>query len=417
MRGARRQSKWAPMKFAALGLSAPLLDALVELGHEDPTPVQAAAIPELLQGRDLWASARTGSGKTAAFVLPILERLRARAAVQALIVAPTRELAVQTAQAIARYGRHLDFPVETCVAVGGAPIEQQVQALVAGAQIVVATPGRLLDLLDQGVLSLTKLETLVLDEADRLLSLGFHDELAALQQRLPADLQRVLFSATFPPKVVALAELMLRDPVRINLDAGTTPGAESIEQRVIEVDESQRGRLLIHLLQAHAWQQLLVFVASRRAADDLALELSRAGFRAWALHGELGQDARTQTLADFKARRFRVLVATDLAARGLDIAELPAVLNFDLPRSAADYTHRIGRTGRAGETGVAVSFVSVHTAGHFRLIEKRHHMQLEREQIPGFEPRDLTPPVRDVNGGIKGKRKSKKDKLREEKRS
>lgn len=405
------------MKFAALGLSAPLLAALVELDYEQPTPVQAAAIPELLRGRDLWASAQTGSGKTAAFVLPILERLRATAAVQALIVAPTRELAVQTAQAIARYARHLDFPVETCVAVGGAPIEQQVQALAAGAQIVVATPGRLLDLLEQGVLRLTKLETLVLDEADRLLSLGFHDELTALQKRLPSELQRVLFSATFPPKVVALAELMLRDPIRLNLDAGTTPGAESIEQRVIEVDESQRGRLLIHLLQVHAWRQLLVFVASRRAADDVALELSRAGFRAWPLHGELGQDARTQTLADFKARRFQVLVATDLAARGLDVAELPAVLNFDLPRSAADYTHRIGRTGRAGETGVAVSFVSVHNAGHFRLIEKRHHVQLSREQVPGFEPRDLTPPVRDVHGGIKGKRKSKKDKLREAKRS
>ncbi|MET0285664.1 MAG: DEAD/DEAH box helicase [Polyangiales bacterium] len=402
------------MKFAALGLSAPLLETLDELGYEHATPVQEASIAPLLAGRDLWASARTGSGKTAAFVLPILERLRPDAVVQALIVVPTRELAVQIGQSIARYGRHLD--IATCVAVGGAPIERQLDALANGAQVVVATPGRLLDLRAQGALDFAALETLVLDEADRLLALGFHDELTTLQTQLPTELQRVLFSATFPPKVVALAELILRDPTRINLDSGAAPGADLIEQRVIEVDERARGRLLLHLLQVHAWQQLLVFVASRRAADELAHELSCAGFRAWPLHGELGQDARNQTLADFKARRFQVLVATDLAARGLDIAQLPAVLNFDLPRSAADYTHRIGRTGRAGAAGVAISFISANNAGHFRLIEKRHRLQLEREQVAGFEPRELTPPVRDVNGGIKGKRKSKKDKLREAKR-
>jgi ATP-dependent RNA helicase RhlE len=403
------------MKFASLGLSPSLLQALDELGYDDATPVQEAAIAPMLQGRDLWVSARTGSGKTAAFVLPILQRLRPSATVQALIVVPTRELAVQIGQAVARYARHLDFALEICVAVGGAPIERQLDALAAGAQVVVATPGRLLDLRAQGALHFADLQTLVLDEADRLLSLGFQEALTTLQAQLPTALQRVLFSATFPPKVVALAELMLREPLRINLDGGTTPDADTIAQRVIEVDESARGRLLIHLLKTHAWRQLLVFVASRRAADELALALSRAGFRAWPLHGELGQDARNQTLADFKAGRFQVLVATDLAARGIDIVQLPAVLNFDLPRSAADYTHRIGRTGRAGETGVAISFVSVHNAGHFRLIEKRHHIQLERERLPGFEPRAVTPPVRDVHGGIKGKRKSKKDKLREAK--
>jgi ATP-dependent RNA helicase RhlE len=402
------------MKFDALGLSAPLLRALAELGYEHATPVQAAAIPAALRGGDLWASARTGSGKTAAFVLPLLERLStcpAPGAVRALIVVPTRELAVQTGQAVARYGRHLPVPIETCVAVGGAPIERQLQALRDGAQLVVATPGRLLDLLEQHALSLSTLETLVLDEADRLLSLGFQDELTALLSQLPGDRQRILFSATFPPKVVALAEQLLREPMRINLDAGSAPTL--IEQRVIEVDEGQRGRLLQRLLQVHGWTQLLVFVASRRAAEQLALELSRAGFRAWPLHGELGQDARTQTLSDFKARRFQVLVATDLAARGLDVVQLPAVLNFDLPRSAADYTHRIGRTGRAGEPGLAVSFVSANSAAHFRLIEKRHQLQLERERVAGFEPHELTRPSLDAHGGIKGKRKSKKDKLRE----
>ena len=406
------------MQFASLGLSAPILRALAELGYEAPTPVQRAAIPAILRGRDLWASAQTGSGKTAAFVLPILERLSAArpavsGGVRALILVPTRELAVQTGQAIARYARHLPTPCQTCVAVGGLSIDRQLRALADGAALLVATPGRLLDLLENEALPLSTLQTLVLDEADRLLSLGFSEQLAALVALLPRDSQRVLFSATFPPKVVALAERLLHDPVRINLDAGATPAADVIQQRAIEVDPGQRTALLRHLLAVHAWPQLLVFVASRLAADELALTLSRAGVQAWPLHGELGQDARTQTLTDFKAGRFQVLVATDLAARGLDIAQLPAVLNFDLPRSAADYTHRIGRTGRAGETGVAVSFVSASTAAHFRLIERRHHIQLEREQVRDFEPRELAVPVRDEHGGIKGKRKSKKDKLRE----
>jgi superfamily II DNA/RNA helicase len=406
------------MTFAALGLSAPLLRALGELGYDAPTPVQVAAIPAISHGRDLWASAQTGSGKTAAFVLPILERgfsarPSAQGAVSVLILVPTRELAVQTGQAIARYGRHLPATPRTCVAVGGVSIDRQLRALAEGAQLLVATPGRLLDLVEKDALRLASLQTLVLDEADRLLSVGFADQLAALLAQLPADSQRLLFSATFPPKVVALAERLLRDPLRINLDAGATPSADVIQQRVIEVDAGQRTALLLHLLETHAWPQLLVFVASRLAADELALALARAGVRAWPLHGELGQDARTQTLTDFKAGRFQVLVATDLAARGLDIAQLPAVLNFDLPRSAADYTHRVGRTGRAGESGTALSFVSAHNAAHFRLIEKRHHLQLEREHIDGFEPRELAVPVRDPHGGIKGQRKSKKDKLRE----
>jgi ATP-dependent RNA helicase RhlE len=406
------------MTFASLGLSAPILRALGEFGYEAPTFVQVAAIPAISRGRDLWASAQTGSGKTAAFVLPILERLSmarppAPDAVQGLIVVPTRELAVQTGQAIARYGRHLAAPIKTCVAVGGMSIDRQRAELADGVQLLVATPGRLLDLATQNALRLCMLQTLVLDEADRLLSLGFADQLAALLALIPSDSQRLLFSATLPPKVVAFAEKLLRDPVRINLDAGATPGADVIQQRVIEVDAGQRTALLLHLLNVHAWPQLLVFVASRLTADDLARTLSRAGIRAWPLHGELGQDARSQTLADFKAGRFPVLVATDLAARGLDIAQLPAVLNFDLPRSAADYTHRIGRTGRAGDSGVALSFVSASTAAHFRLIEKRHRIQLEREQIAHFEPREVAIAVRDANGGIKGKRKSKKDKLRE----
>ena len=236
------------MTFAFLGLSAPLLRTLEELGYEAPTPVQGAAIPVILAGRDLWASAQTGSGKTAAFVLPLLERLSAPGpsaarTVQALILVPTRELAVQTGQAIARYGRQLGAAPATCVAVGGVAIERQQRALADGAQLLVATPGRLLDLLEQGALSLRELQTLVLDEADRLLSLGFAEQLAALLSLLPGDCQRLLFSATFPPKVVRLAEQLLRDPVAINLDAGATPAADVLEQRVIEVDAGQRGAL------------------------------------------------------------------------------------------------------------------------------------------------------------------------------
>lgn len=404
------------MTFASLGLSAPLLRALAEVGYDAPTPVQTAAIPAILSGSDLWASAQTGSGKTAAFLLPLLERLSANEpvaspAARGLIVVPTRELALQIGEAIQRYAHHLT--VRSTVAVGGVDSAQQVASLRAGADLVVATPGRLLDLVTQGALSLATVETLVLDEADRLLSLGFSEELTALLALLPAQRQCLLFSATFPPKVGNLAKRLLRDPTRINVDAGATPNQELIMQRVIEVDAGQRTALLSHLLASEGWHQALVFVASRVSANDLSTKLVRAGVDAWPLHGELSQDARSETLADFKAGHSRVLVATDLAARGLDISFLPAVVNYDLPRSPMDYAHRIGRTGRAGESGVAVSFVSASSAAHFRLIEKRYKLHLERERVAGFEPRELAPEVRDVHGGIKGKRKSKKDKLRE----
>jgi ATP-dependent RNA helicase RhlE len=400
------------------GLSPALEAAVARLGYHAPTPVQAAAIPSILRGDDLWASARTGSGKTAAFLLPLMERLLRREPgaarrVRALIVAPTRELAAQIAEVVASIGGALADPPRVCVAIGGVPVEPQRAALDTGAELVIGTPGRILDLLAQAALSIDALELLVLDEADRLLSLGFGDELTELLAQVPPGSQRLLFSATFPAKVVTLAERSLRSPTRINVDAGATPDAAQIAQRAIEVDAGRRTALLAHLLAAEGWSQALVFVASRLAADELALALSRLGIAAWPLHGELSQSARVDTLAAFKARRFRVLVATDLATRGLDVAQLPVVVNYDLPRSPTDYTHRIGRTGRAQDSGVAVSFVSAATAGHFRLIERRHGIALEREHVPGFEPRELREPVRDVHGGIKGKRKSKKDKLRE----
>lgn len=408
------------MTFPSLGLSEPLLRALPDLGFAEPTPVQAAAIPAILRGDDLWASARTGSGKTAAFVLPVLQALgaglgRSPRPVRALVVAPTRELAAQIAEAFRAHGRFVPGPLKTCLAIGGVSINPQLMALRGGADVVVGTPGRLLELAAARALRPATVETLVLDEADRLLSLGFADELADLLALLPARRQNLLFSATFPPAVRALAEGLLRDPTRVNLDAATVPAAGAIAQRAIEVDRDRRTALLRHLLQAHGWSHALVFVASRHGAEHVADKLERAGVRALPLHGALSQGARTQALHDFKAKRARVLVATDLAARGLDVEGLPAVINYDLPRSPVDYLHRVGRTGRAGEVGTAVSFVSAADEAHFRLIEKRHRLAIARERVPGFEPTEPAPPpaAAPPGGGVKGKRKSKKDKLRE----
>ena len=405
------------MTFASLGLSEPLLHALADLAYETPTPVQRAAIPVILQGRDVWASAETGSGKTAAFLLPVIEALSATRKeslgdVRALVLVPTRELAAQIEQSIRGLQRYLP-PLRTCLVEGGVSINPQMMALRGGVDIVVATPGRLLDLLSRNALRLSSLETLVLDEADRMFSLGFAKELADVLALLPPECQKLLFSATFPDSVQALAEQLLRQPERITIETEVLPNDALIEQRALEVDVGSRGALLRHLLAQHPWASVLVFVASQHSTEHVASKLVQAGFDAAPLHGGLSQGARTQALADLKSGRIRVLVATDLAARGLDIVGLSAVVNYDLPRSPVDYVHRIGRTGRAGESGVALNFISASTAAHFRLIEKRNQLSLTRETIAGFEAKEQAEPPRDPNGGVKGKRKSKKDKLRE----
>lgn len=408
------------MSFLSLGLSAPILQALAERQHTLPTPIQAAAIPAILRGEDVWGSAQTGSGKTAAFVLPIIDRLAAEGPrgrgrfVRALILAPTRELAAQIAGEIHDYSLNLapDAALKTLVVVGGVSINPQMMALGGGADVIVATPGRLLDLIARNAVSLSHVSTLVLDEADRLFALGFAEELARIVSLLPARRQTLLFSATFPPAVRTLAENLLVNPVRIAI-AATPEGKPDIVQRAIEVDVPQRTQLLRNLIVLHEWTRVLVFVATKYATEHVAEKLRRLGIEAAALHGELSQGARTQALADFKASRVRVLVATDVASRGIDIEQLPVVVNYDLPRSPADYVHRIGRTGRAGGSGVAVSFVSAETDAHFRLIEKRNRLALPREQIAGFEPLETIVPAPPQTGGIKGKRKSKKDKLRE----
>ena len=389
---------------------------MADRSYTTPTPVQMRAIPAILKGSDVLASAQTGSGKTAAFALPILQYLtgspRERGRfVRSLVLAPTRELTMQIGESFRNYSKYLPDPIKVLTVYGGVSINPQMMALGGGADVIVATPGRLLDLIDHNAVSLSAVSVLVLDEADRLLDLGFTEELNRIIALLPKRRQNLLFSATFPTEVQALAEGLLRSPVHIEV-AMAPATAPDILQRAIEVDPPRRTQLLRHLIQENGWTRVLVFVATKYATEHIAEKLRKGGIRAEALHGELSQGARTERLADFKAAKTHVLLATDLAARGLDIVQLPVVVNFDLPRSATDYTHRIGRTGRAGESGIAVNFVSAGTYAHFRLIEKRNQLDIPREQIEGFEPVEIEVPA-NPTGGIKGKRKSKKDKLRE----
>jgi ATP-dependent RNA helicase RhlE len=373
---------------SSLGLSEPLLRAIGEMNYLAPTPIQAAAIPAILLGGDVLACAQTGSGKTAAFALPILQSLLTKGSesnrqVDALILTPTRELAVQVGESFRAYARYVPTQLRIVTAFGGVSINPQMLALRGGAEIVVATPGRLLDLVDSNALRLGSVSTLVLDEADKLFDLGFADELNRILSMLPRR-QTLLFSATFPPTVEALADVILDAPTRI--DIGKTAGSDGeIVHRAIAIDKPRRTQLLRHLIERHEWERVLVFVATRYATEHVAKKLRRVGINAVALHGDLSQGARTQALADFKAARVRVLVATDLAARGIDLVRMPVVVNYDLPRSAVDYTHRIGRTGRAGESGIAVSFVTLDSEPHFRLIEKRNRVNVPREQLEGFE--------------------------------
>lgn len=418
------------MPFTPTGLGPDLLRALATLGHQQPTPVQMQAIPAVLAGRDVLACAPTGSGKTVAFALPLLQQLQqtpphtlpnGQRAARALVLVPTRELAVQVGNTLRSVANRLPVGLRVTVVFGGVSINPQLRGLRGGTDLVVATPGRLLDLVAHNALRLDGVRTLVLDEADRLLDTGFADEWARIARLLPTQRQNLLFSATFAPAVIALADGLLHDPVRVDV-APVAEAAPDIEQLAISVDAHQRTQLLRHLIDTERWSRVLVFVASQHAADTVAAKLRKAGLSAEPFHGGLSQGKRQQVLADFKLSRVGVVVATDLAARGLDIAELPVVVNFDLPRSTEDHTHRTGRTGRAGAQGLAVSFVSPATEAHLRLIEKRLGIRLGREVVRGFEPTAAAepPPAAagpqglDPHGGIKGKRPSKKDKLRQQ---
>lgn len=383
-----------------------------------PTPIQAEAIPAVLRSADVWATAPTGSGKTLAFALPLLQRLLAvprqtnfRRPIRLLVLVPTRELAVQVGEVLAQLAYQLPQSLKVSTVFGGVSVNPQMMALRGGADMVVATPGRLLDLMAQNALRLGDVQHLVLDEADRLLDLGFADELQRVLDLLPAQRQTLLFSATFAPEVEALAAQLLHEPVRITVAAWEDQKPD-ITQRAIAVDEKSRTGLLRHLIAENGWKQVLVFVATRYACEHVAAKLYKAGIYATPFHGEMSQGARQEVLSEFKAGRWDVVVTTDLASRGIDIAMLPVVVNYDLPRSATDYTHRIGRTGRAGAHGDAVSFVTAAALAHWQLIQKRESLKLALEQIPGFEPTDSPPLPAPGNGGVKGTRMSKKDKLR-----
>lgn len=416
----RALQKVPVISFSLFPLLPALQRAAAGSGYLLPTPVQSEVIPAALRGADVLAVAQTGSGKTASFVLPMLQRVQSGTretprAVKALVLLPTRELAQQVGAVVHDLARFLSDRPKVVVVYGGVSANPQMMRLRGGADVLVATPGRLLDLVDSNAVQLSALEMLVLDEADRLLEADFADELSRVLALVPATRQTLLFSATMPPTVQRLADQLLRDPAQVRIADGpqTVP---DIVQRVVMVDAARRTALLRHLMQTQAWKRVLVFVATQHAAETVAAKLYANGVYATPFHGGLSQGARTQVIDEMRKGQWDVVVTTDLAARGLDIAQLPVVVNYDLPRSAVDYVHRIGRTGRAGASGLALSFVSAATEPHLRLIEKRQRRSMEREVIPGFEPTEAVAPTDNTplsgTGGIKGKRPNKKDKLR-----
>ncbi|WP_085297392.1 DEAD/DEAH box helicase [Cognaticolwellia mytili] len=411
-----------PASFTELGLIPPLLARLAELEYQQPTPIQAQAIPSVIAGRDLIAGANTGSGKTATFALPLLQQLHTEKSsgnsvskgnyVTGLVLVPTRELAKQVADSIKSYAVHFNGAIKTLAVFGGVSANTQMLALRGGTDILVATPGRLLDLISSNAIKLDKVNTLVLDEADRMLSLGFTEELSQLLALTPKKKQTLLFSATFPEQVKALTQELLNNPIEIQLQSSDT---STLVQRVFTVNKGEKTALLAFLIKQHQWRQVLIFVNAKNSCEHLAAKLSKRGITAEVFHGDKGQGARSRVLEEFKAGEIDVLIATDIAARGLDIEKLPVVINFDLPRSPSDYMHRIGRSGRAGEVGLALSLIDYEDYHHFSVIEKKNKIRLEREQIEGFEVDDsiseeylaATKPMAKPEGSGKKKRKNK----------
>ncbi|OQP35938.1 MULTISPECIES: ATP-dependent RNA helicase RhlE [Pantoea] len=378
------------MSFDSLGLSADILRAVAEQGYREPTPIQRQAIPVVLSGRDLLASAQTGTGKTAGFTLPLLQKLSTQAAsgrgrrpVRALILTPTRELAAQIGENVRDYSKYLEL--RSLVVFGGVSINPQMMKLRGGVDILVATPGRLLDLEHQNAVDLSQIEVLVLDEADRMLDMGFIHDIRRVLAKLPAKRQNLLFSATFSDDIKTLAEKLLHNPEQVEVARRNT-ASEQVSQLVHFVDKKRKRELLSQLIGEGNWQQVLVFTRTKHGANHLAEQLNKDGITAAAIHGNKSQGARTRALADFKTGAIRVLVATDIAARGLDIEELPHVVNYELPNVAEDYVHRIGRTGRAAATGAALSLVCVDEHKLLRDIERLLKREIPRMAVPGYEP-------------------------------
>ncbi len=376
------------MQFSDLALCPEILDAVAAKGYQTPSPIQAQAIPAVLQGRDLMAAAQTGTGKTAGFTLPLLQLLKdgpkvASNNVRALVLTPTRELAAQVAENVSEYGKNL--PLRSAIVFGGVSINPQMQALRRGVDVLVATPGRLLDLYNQNAVKFSQLEILVLDEADRMLDMGFIHDIKRILKLLPAKRQNLLFSATFSDEIRTLAKGLVHNPLEIDISPRNTT-VERVKQTVCPVDKSQKANLLIHLIKTNNWFQVLVFSRTKHGANRLAKQLEDAGIQAAAIHGNKSQGARTKALADFKQNVVQVLVATDIAARGIDIDQLPFVINVDLPNVPEDYVHRIGRTGRAGASGEAYSLVSDDEAAQLLAIERLTKQPIPREIIEGFVP-------------------------------
>jgi superfamily II DNA/RNA helicase len=400
----------SPTKFSSFSFSLTISDAIASAGFKKPTKVQQKTIPVIMSGKDVLARAHTGSGKTAAFVLPLLDNMsnqglyereniarqfnpaeRAKHnAVQILVLVPTRELTIQIAEVFNQFSKNI-HPKISCLSVyGGVKINPQMMALRGGTDVLIATPGRLLDLIDNNAIHFNQLKALVIDEVDRLMKGDFEEEITRITKLLPNRRQNLMFTATFPDSIRSIVRKVLTDPVVVNIDDSIDNN--DLDQHVVTVNHNRKNDLLAYLLNENDWQQILIFCSAKRTCDNLVIKLKKRGIEAVAMHGNKEQSARMQALKDFKAGKTRILIATDVAARGIDIEHLPCIINFDLPRSPNDYIHRIGRTARAGSPGQAITLIAHHEYQHFKVIENRNDIRLEREQVEGFEADDIAPP-------------------------
>ena len=407
------------MIFFNFGLSPQIQLALKQKGYKKPTQIQEKVIPLVLKKCDVMAQAQTGSGKSASFILPLLQlwsqnKGEGKAKIKVLVLTPTRELTLQVANFFNEFGANLHTKPKVVSVIGGEGIGDQLYEIQQGCDILVATSGRFLDVLSKKQMNLSHIECLVLDEADKMLNLGFEEELDLILESIPKERQNLLFSATYPQKILNIASKITTNPIEVKIEDEKIV-VETIHQRVIEVNRENRGPLLRYLLEVNKWDLVLVFMANKRATDNIAVKFRKYGIEAASFNGDLDQELRVETLNAFKQRKIKILFATDIAARGLDINDINCVINYDLPRSPADYIHRIGRTARAGKSGEAISFISHEEKEHFKLIEKRSNIKLEREQIKGFELKGEAPKKVKGPAPVKGKGKSKKDKLREKK--
>ena len=408
------------MPFKTLGLSKQILKAIHENGFTNPTPIQTQVIPLILKGEDIMARAQTGTGKSASFILPLIQLLseikaketQKKAKIRILVLTPTRELTLQIAQGFDTFSKTAPKSIKTVSLIGGEKIGEQLYDIQQGCDVLVATSGRFIDVLSKKQMSLENLEFLILDEADKMLDLGFAQELDSILKALPDTRQNLLFSATYPEKMLAIASRITQSPIEVSVK-GEEATLKNIIQRVIEVDIQNRAPLLRRLIQQEKLGQILVFMANKRATDNIAMKFKKYGLNAQSFHGDLDQEERNLTLQEFKDKKINILFTTDLISRGLHIDAIECVVNFDLPRSPTDYIHRIGRTARAGASGLAISFIDHESESHFKLIEKRSEIQLKREQIHGFELSGEGIKKEKAPVPIKGKKKSKKDKLRE----